>query len=442
MRFINEQILADGLKSLEEAAVADVFMKPMLDSSRDWCRNMLTGTDGVDDEVFLRLGVQRVLRNNESGRDFFQFARSHLDLPVKSSAFFDMFKSDRRLGVLKDVAAGLYRDGCRLLQVDTLAKFPQLDGMDVIAGDGHLLSAACHAPRDPEGRKVAPNTVHMLNVRNGLMLPLTSVQGEGRYAHELPPLRRHLPAFLKGNSQARQSLREVIMLLDMAYNDTAFWSRMKYAGEAGAKVIMPQKSNLETICLKQLDFERDDPVNTGVVSMELVAFNHLHSSTMNRVVYRDPETGIEYVFLTTAMDLPPGLVALLYLLRWRIEKVFDVLKNKLHETKAWGNGTTCQQMQSHFACLTHNLIVILAAGLKGDYGIEPIKLYKKREKALRHRQEEAARKGRTVNPLLKLIRLPSQLSCQFIRSLRNGIDQRKRLRDHLPDFRMAMESYL
>ena len=253
----------------------------------------------------------------------------------------------------------------------------------MIAGDGHLLAAACHAPRDSKGRKVASNSLYMLNVRNGLLFPLASVQGEGRYGHELPPLRDHLPAFLKNSREGRRELAgNVIMLLDMAFNDTVFWSDMKRSRDAGAKIVILEKTSMETILLEELAFDRNDPVNTGVVSMELVAFNHPDSSTMNRVVYRDPETGVEYVFLTTAMDLPPGLVALLYLLRWRIEKNFDVLKNKLHEKKAWGNGATCQQMQTHFACLAHNLIVMLSAGLKTSYGIEPLKLYKKRAKAL------------------------------------------------------------
>lgn len=442
MQFIDIKILNDGLPTLESSSVGHVFMRPMLDSAQDWGRKMRTISNGIDDVAFLELGVHRILRNNESGRDFFQAAKSSLGLEIESSAFFDLFKSPRRLGVLKDVASGLYRDGCRQMHVDALAGIPQLDGIDVLAGDGHLLSAACHAPRDPMGRKVPPKNLFMLNVRNGLTLPLSVVQGEGRYAHELPPLRRHLPEFLKKSREGRQDLANVIMLLDMAFNDTAFWSRMKYAKEAGAKLIIPQKSNLETIPLKEIEFDRDDPVNMGVVSVELVAFNHVDSSTMNRVIYRDPETGTEYCFLTTAMDLAPGLVALLYLLRWRIEKVFDVFKNKLHEKKAWGNGTACQEVQAQFACMTHNLIVMLVAGLKVSYGIEPIKLYKKQEKAMERREQDAAKNNRSVNPLVKLIRIPSQVSCQFIRAIRHGIDLRRRLHEHIPHFRAAMESYL
>lgn len=51
-------------------------MRPMLESAQSWARNMLAEVDGVDDESFLRLGVYRVLGNNESGRDFFQFPKA------------------------------------------------------------------------------------------------------------------------------------------------------------------------------------------------------------------------------------------------------------------------------------------------------------------------------------------------------------------------------
>jgi hypothetical protein len=442
MEFINQQILADGMKHVEEAGLEDVLMSPMIEASRSWCRDLRTEGDGVDDESFLKLGVQRIMRNNESGRDFFQKASDCLDLPIERSAFFDLFRSARRLGVLKDTAAGLYDDGCRLLEIDTLARFPQLKGIEVIAGDGHLLSAACHAPRSPNGKKVASNSIHMLNIRNGLLFPLSAVQGDGRHAHELPALRRTMPRILKKLRRGKANLKDVILLLDMAYNDTAFWSRMKYAKDAGAKVIMPQKSNLEAIPLEEVEFDRDDPINIGVVSVELVAFNNVHSSTMHRVVYRDPETGTEYVFLTTAMDLAPGLVAFLYLLRWRIEKVFDVFKNKLHEKKAWGNGQVCQQIQATFACVAHNLLVMFSAGLKRTYGIEPTKLQRKRDRAFEQREKNAAKNGRFVNPIVKMIEYPSQLSCQFIRSVRNGIDLRKTLREHLQPLRAAMEVYM
>jgi hypothetical protein len=52
--------------------------------------------------------------------------------------------------------------------------------------------------------------------------------------------------------------------------------------------------------------------------------------TVRRVIYQDPETGIIYHYLTNlSASAPPGVVALLYKIRWDVEKVFDEFKNKL-----------------------------------------------------------------------------------------------------------------
>lgn len=172
---------------------------------------------------------------------------------------------------------------------------------------------------------------------------LAPVQGAGSYAHELPTFRGHLPAFLQDD---------------------------------------------------------EAEVNIRVVSFELVAFNHPYSSTMHEDVYRDSETGQLFTFLTTVMNLAPDLVALLSLLRWRIEKVFDIFKNKLHEQKAWGNGPICQQIQAHFACMTHNLILFFQAGLKRDLGIDPLNMHKKSKKALQDREEKAGQARRIDQPVI------------------------------------------
>jgi len=442
MKTLNNQFVEMEIQERLGQTTEEVFMAPMIEAARSWRRGLRKDGEGVGDEAFLRLGVLRVARNNESGRDFYQHAEQELGIPIGKSAFFDLFKSSRRLEALKDVAAGLFRDGSRLVQTDLLESFPELVDREILAGDGHLLKAACHAPRDSDGRKVATKSLYMLNVRNGLALPLAAVQGDGKYGHELPPLRRALPQFMQGGLRRKNRLSNVLFLLDAAFTDTVFWTDVDAARKLGAEVVVPERKDLKVYRYENLAFDRTAQVNAGVVSCELVGFEDPESSTMRRVVYCDPETGNRYAFLRTATDMEPGLVALLYLLRWRIEKVFDVFKNKLHERKAWGNGPVCQQVQAHFACMAHNLILLLAEKLKNDHGIEPIKLHKKRKKALEIRERQAKARGGYLNPLHWMIRLPSQVSLQFIRSLRHGIAACKLFSEHLLNFRRVMESYI
>ena len=58
---------------------------------------------------------------------------------------------------------------------------------------------------------------------------------------------------------------------------------------------------------------------------------------MRIITYTDPATGQPCEFLTNEMDLPAGVIAELYRRRWDVEKVFDQIKNKLGEKKAWGH---------------------------------------------------------------------------------------------------------
>ena len=103
---------------------------------------------------------------------------------------------------------------------------------------------------------------------------------------------------------------------------------------------------------------------------------------MRLIQYADPETGICYQFLITDMELRPGVIAWLYLLRWRIEKVFDTSKNKLEETKAWATGEVARLIQGHFLALTHNLLVLFRGFLESDFGIREEKLEDKRSQHL------------------------------------------------------------
>jgi len=106
--------------------------------------------------------------------------------------------------------------------------------------------------------------------------------------------------------------------------------------KVSARFITRTKANMKPIVYNSMAWDTTDPVNDGVEADEFVGIDG--AMAMRRVRYRDPETGTRYEFLTSVDDFPPGLIALLYLARWRIEKVFDTTKNKLEETKAWAEG--------------------------------------------------------------------------------------------------------
>ena len=78
--------------------------------------------------------------------------------------------------------------------------------------------------------------------------------------------------------------------------------------------------------------------------------------TLCLLCYVDPLPGTASEFLSNEMDLPPGVLAELYRRRWDVEKVFDELKNKLGQKKAWGTSLVSKEAQALFLVLTHNLL--------------------------------------------------------------------------------------
>ena len=75
---------------------------------------------------------------------------------------------------------------------------------------------------------------------------------------------------------------------------------------------------------------------------------------MRIVSYIDPVGGESYEFLTHEPDLPPGIIVELYRRRWEAEKVFDEIKDKLVERKAWGTTLEAWEAQARCVATTHD----------------------------------------------------------------------------------------
>jgi len=424
-----------------DPTLQEQFLSPVMQVLQNYVRNTLDCPE-MSDAEFVRLGCRRVLSQARSGRDFLQAEQEQGAAGLKRSNFFAVLHSGRRQALLHECAIQLYLEGSRqLLQAgqDLLAAFPLLRGRAVWAVDGHQIEHACHALKDPQGRFVGSKSLYLLCLHTGLVHNLCPVQGEGLYRHEMPVFRERLPAWLAQQKPSAKTLPP-ILVLDPAYVDKQFWTRMKLASQAGALAITRTKENMKPQRFGALEWDRQDQINLGVQAQSRVGFEG--SACMRLIEYVDPETGERYEFLTTEMDLPPGLIAWLYLLRWRIEKVFDTAKNKLQETKAWASGTVAQQIQGHFFALTHNLLVLFRHYLESAHGLKETKLIRKRDSALEQRRERAQAAGRQVHPLHAKMPPVVQLSLQFIRTLRNYISQGVSLAASIARFEAMLASYL
>ena len=146
-------------------------------------------------------------------------------------------------------------------------------------------------------------------------------------------------------------------------------------------------------------------------------------------MFVDKATGKEFVFLTNLpVDVPPGVVALLYRMRWDVEKVFDELMNKLGEAKAWASTAVAKEVQAKMLCLTHNLLLLLEDEVEKDGGVANEKEIRRRLSRIGSQGARARRRGKRAadngirNCLEKIDGRLTHHSVRFIRWVNNHLD--------------------
>ena len=412
-------------QSLENLPVDETFFEPALRLLRHYCRHR-RDTPSLSDERFVRESLRRVLGHWDSGRDFLQ-ARQEDGEDLARATWFGGLHSRRRADLVAEVATRSYELFDRFLQPrDWLQEFPELAGRAVWAVDGHQIEHASHAARDRKDELVSVGLLYGLCLHSGLQRALLPFQGDGVRRHEWPVFKQHLPNWL---AQDRGGLLPIV-IGDPAYIDVLFWFEQKRRRQA--VIITREKENMKPLIIGPNGFDPQDPVNRGVETDELAGYT---DAPLRRIVYRDPLSGERFVFLTTETTLRPGLIALLYFLRWKIEKVFDVAKNKLHQQKAWANGDTAAHLQAHCIALTHNLLTLLLATLE-QAGVRELKVERKHAA-----RRKACPKAKRV-PAQEMVRHAAQLTCQFIRLVRYYLDHKTPWRIALPRFQLRLEAYL
>ncbi|MEO6006379.1 MAG: transposase, partial [Opitutus sp.] len=338
-----------GLTTVDES-----FFEPALRLVREHCRHR-RDTLELTDEQFLRSGIQRVLGQCDSGRDFLQ-ARQDRGEELARSTWFDALHSKRRGMMVAEVATRSYEIFTRYLaQRDWLGAFPELKDRAVWAVDGHQIAHACHAQTDAKDEYVPVGELYGLCLHSGLLRAMAPFQGDGVRRHEFPVFKEHLPRWVR---QDRGKFVPIIVG-DPAYIDILYWSEQRRMRQA--VVITREKENMKPTVISRYAYDANDPVNRGVEADEMAGYTYAY---LRRIVYCDPASGERFVFVTTDLGLRPGVIAMLYALRWKIEKAYDVFKNKLHQQKAWATGATAAHIQAHLIALTHNLLTILLCRLE------------------------------------------------------------------------------
>ncbi len=422
-----------GMKTTHEDTVYHRFFAPLLTA----LERAHSGRSGLKftDKEFLLSGVGRVIASVQSGRDWVQYLQMQAGGAISVANFFATLKSPRRLRLLEEVALDVRRelDESTPAHADPLAAHPELDGFAVYGSDGHYEKPSAHEKRI-EGKKYAPGYFFALSLRSHSLALLDIARPERKKENDVKAMKR------LGSTALRLGAPKgvkVIHAYDPAIIDYHWWYRCK---AKGVYFVSREKENSAAEGVGENAWDRNDPRNTGVLSDELVGV--FAGVLMRRVRYCDPVTGEIYSYMTSELNLPPGLIAFIYKLRWDVEKVFDEKKNKLLEQKAWAKTKRAKCQQAHFIALAHNLMVCLERDLQSQEGIVDDKSIDKKRKRLSEAEEIVRQRGLIPNPLVQNCLRITERSLQFIRWLRYTLGSQTLWTEAVTQLRPLMAKYL
>lgn len=397
--------------SSNSATVDQLFFEPLQQAANG--ASSLWPCPEFPDDQWLRMGVQRVLEASESGRGFLQEHGLRFDRPPGYSNYFASLKSGRRRDLAREVSLRLI-SSLEAGLPDGLAGVRALDGYACFAGDGHWHKAAAHDERH-DGRKLAVGHFYALNLRTHTLRHLAA--GEGLHEHDMSALKRVKP---KGLRQETPRGTRVLIVYDKAGIDLRYWDRCRR--ECAVYFISRVKEKMVFEWVKDNDWDPSDPVNLGVLTDCQVRSRE--GQALRLIMYQDSVTGAVYEFLTNEPDLPPGVMAELYRRRWEAEKVFDELKNKLGQKKAWATTLEAKEAQALLIAITHNLLLAYEQRLEERHEVKNTAEDKRRAQRLNEAERACAEAKQPLSSLVLAVRRATQRSVKFIRWLRHAIREK------------------
>lgn len=362
------------------------------------------------DQSFVHLGVQRVLESSESGRAFLQEHGVRFENTPDSANYFAALQSPRRGALMGEVSLALVAAANPVLH-DRLADIAELKNYACFALDGHWHKAAVHDRRHA-GTKMAVGHFYSLNLRTHSLRHLAA--GQGLHEHDMSALKRVKP---KGLRQQVPQGQRVLLVYDKAGIDFSYWKRCRQ--ECAVYFLSRLKENMVFDWLESGEWDRLDARNHGVTDDRRVMFQGGHK--LRVVYYTDPRSGESYEFLTNEMDLPPGVIVELYRRRWEAEKVFDQIKNKLSEKKAWATSLSAKAVQAQFIAMTHNLLLLYEQALENQHGVSNRAEDERRAKRSAAEAAACEKAGQPLSALVVSARRATQRSVKFIRWVRQSI---------------------
>jgi hypothetical protein len=156
-----------------------------------------------------------------------------------------------------------------------------------------------------------------------------------------------------------------MVVLDRGYLDYAQYARWT---ARGVWFVTRARTNMAYRVLERTEVRTD----AGVIEDARIVLESQHARrqgctcTLRRIVYCDPTSGEEFVFLTNHMRLAATTIAHVYKDRWQIEAFFRALKQNLKIKTFVGTGPNAVQIQIWTALIA--MLVLKYLQLKSRFG--------------------------------------------------------------------------
>ncbi len=347
----------------------------------------------LEDESWIKVGIQRTLSDMNSGRGFLEKLIIDGSDYLSCDHYFESLKSERRLRHCQELNKQL------LISINTsvdardpFKDFPELAGFDLYAGDGHSHKAPIHEIKI-DNKKFETQHFYRLCMRGHTMshMTLALYGGTRKKEHDMHAIKRLDIDELRNGAKKGQ---KVLYVWDKAGIDFAQWQKWKNQG--GVYFLSEEKELNRLLVIGEPYFDKEDPVNAGVLKYETVS--SANGISIFRVTYECPETGKIFKFLTNLpRSIRPGVIAHLYRTRWDIERKYNLLKHKLYERRAWANTPTAKTMQANFICLTHNLTLIFSQIIEPEVDVTAFDI-QRRESRAKEAIEKIEKLGKKAAP--------------------------------------------
>ena len=418
---------------MKEKRFKDVFLTPALKAynKADGKRK----SNVISDINFLEMGIKRVMSYNASGRNFIQTMVDKFNFnKLTTNNFFKALSSKRRMKLIKEINRHLVEDYASVDNRNPFKDKQELDQYALYGADGHFHEHSSHE-RHANGKQYPTGHIYATNLRSGTVQHLDVLRPEDKKENEIHALKRLGSKVLR---MGEPTGRKVIMVYDRAVIDFREWYNWKCS--RGLYVITRKKSNMNLTVCGNLEFDRNDPVNAGIISDQQVG--HSHGTMIREIVYVDPVTDNIYNFITNVMDIAPGLIAYIYKVRWNIEKVFQEFKSTYKEKKAWAKSNEAKITQANFLCIMFNLISIIEDKAETEHGIVDQKVIVKQKKRISKVKEILDKKKAKINPMIIAAKKNVIRSLQFTRLIEIAFDCLTSWEAFICKLRPRMEKYL